>query len=104
MALGILSALVSFCEPAKTDDETRSSVPRWITLSFAFALLLPAQQVSIEPQQKAGSKQKQQPAGESPQANIRVDTTVVLVPVSVNDKALGRPVSGLEKGKLPDRR
>ena len=70
----------------------------------AWTLLLPAQEVSIEPQTKAGSKQKQKPAGESPEANIRVDTTVVLVPVSVNDKALGRPVSGLEKREFSDRR
>src|SRR5439155_16243152 len=32
----------------------------------------------------------------SPRANIRVDTTLVLVPVTVNDP-LSRPVSGLEK-------
>ncbi len=95
MALGIL----------KKGDRRRNPIvcptPRVITqiaaLIVAWGLLLPAQQVSIEPQTKAGSKQKQKPAGESPDANIRVDTTVVLIPVSVNDKALGRPVSGLEK-------
>jgi Ca-activated chloride channel family protein len=64
---------------------------------IGLGLLLPAQQVSIEPQPKAGSKQKQKPVNESPQADLRVDTTVVLVPVSVNDKLLNRPVSGLEK-------
>ncbi len=59
-------------------------------------LVFRAQQVSIEPQGKGRPKQ-QQPRDESPSPDIRVDTTVVLVPVSVNDKALGRPVSGLER-------
>ena len=36
------------------------------------------------------------PQPEAPRANLRVDTQLVLVPVSVNDK-LNRPVSGLEK-------
>ena len=50
-----------------------------------------AQQVKIEPRPKPAPKQEE-PGG----ANIRVDTTLILVPVSVNDP-LNRPVSGLEK-------
>ena len=47
-------------------------------------------QVSIQPRPKPGAKQ------ESAGATLRVDTTLILVPVSVND-ALGRPVTGLER-------
>ncbi|MEO8597936.1 MAG: VWA domain-containing protein [Candidatus Solibacter sp.] len=49
-----------------------------------------AQQVKIEPRQKTPPKQE-----ESRGANIRVGTTLILVPVTVNDP-LNRPVSGLE--------
>jgi Ca-activated chloride channel family protein len=49
-------------------------------------------QVAIPSRQKAGSP----PQGEIPRADLRVDTTEVLVPVAVND-TLNRPVSGLEK-------
>ena len=50
-----------------------------------------AGQVKIEPRAKPAPKQ------EAPgRANIRVDTTLILVPVTVNDP-LNRPVSGLEK-------
>jgi VWFA-related protein len=48
-------------------------------------------QVKIEPRKKPAQKEEPR-AG----ANIRVDTTLILVPVSVNDP-LNRPVSGLER-------
>ena len=48
-------------------------------------------QVKIEPRKKPQEKQAA-PVG----ANIRVDTTLILVPVAVNDP-LNRPVSGLER-------
>ena len=51
-----------------------------------------AGQVSIEPRPKPAPPKKDAPGP----ANIRVDTTLILVPVSVNDP-LNRPVSGLEK-------
>ena len=51
-----------------------------------------AGQVSIEPRPKPAPPKKDAPGP----ANIRVDTTLVLVPVAVNDP-LNRPVSGLEK-------
>jgi VWFA-related protein len=51
-----------------------------------------AGQVKIEPRPKPPAKKQDAPAG----ANIRVDTTLILVPVAVNDP-LNRPVSGLER-------
>src|SRR4051794_3068949 len=58
------------------------------------ALLAPVAfhgQVEIQPRKKrAAAKQEQ------PRSTLRVDTNLVLVPVSVNDP-LSRPVSGLEK-------
>jgi VWFA-related protein len=51
-----------------------------------------AGQVKIEPRPRPASRKQDPPAG----ANIRVDTTLILVPVSVNDP-LNRPVSGLEQ-------
>ncbi|MCX6629096.1 MAG: VWA domain-containing protein [Candidatus Solibacter sp.] len=52
---------------------------------------LSGQQVKTEPRPKPAPKQ------EAPgRANIRVDTTLILVPVTVNDP-LNRPVSGLER-------
>ena len=56
----------------------------------AFAGLLGGQ-VEIQPRPRPSAKQDT-----LPNANLRVDTTLVLVPVSVNDP-LNRPVSGLEK-------
>ena len=41
-------------------------------------------------------KRPERPPGDVPRANIRVDTSLVLVPVSVYDP-LNRPVTGLEK-------
>ena len=51
-----------------------------------------AGQVHVEPRPKPAPPKKDAPGP----ANIRVDTTLILVPVSVNDP-LNRPVSGLEK-------
>ena len=48
-------------------------------------------QVAIQPRPKPAAR-----PDTLPNANLRVDTTLVLVPVSVNDP-LNRPVSGLEK-------
>src|SRR3954454_23621314 len=48
-------------------------------------------QVSIDPRKKPAP-----PKQESTGATLRVDTNLVLIPVSVND-ALNRPVTGLEK-------
>src|SRR3954470_2560468 len=62
-----------------------------IAVGICLAAAMLAQQVKIEPRQKSAPKQQEQRG-----ANIRVDTTLILVPVSVNDP-LNRPVSGLEK-------
>jgi len=59
-------------------------------LLFAAAL---AAQVTI-PQRPKPAPKKQEPASRG--ANIRVDTTLILVPVTVNDP-YSRPVSGLER-------
>jgi VWFA-related protein len=62
--------------------------------AFLFGLCFAhAQQVSITPrsQPKQASKQT-----EESRANIRVDTTMVLIPVEVSDQ-VGHPVTGLEK-------
>jgi Ca-activated chloride channel family protein len=64
--------------------------------SFAIAVMLaPAftQQVSIEPRARPNAQPKQ---AEARAGRLRIDTTLVLVPVEVSDR-LNRPVSGLEK-------
>jgi Ca-activated chloride channel homolog len=64
--------------------------------SFAIAVTIATsfgQQVSIEPRTRPGVQQKQEDARAG---RLRIDTTLVLVPVEVSD-ALNRPVSGLEK-------
>ena len=48
-------------------------------------------QVDIQPRPKPGTAEQKRPA-----ANLRVDTNLVLVPVTVCDP-LNRPVTGLEK-------
>lgn len=60
---------------------------------FALAGLAAAAraQVSVQPRPKPTSPKEQQPT-----PSIRVDTSLVLIPVSVNDP-LNRPVTGLEK-------
>ncbi|HVP00387.1 MAG TPA: VWA domain-containing protein [Bryobacteraceae bacterium] len=61
---------------------------------FALALSLPfyAQQVNIEPRIKAPRSDPDK----TPATHLKVDTSLVLVPITVTDK-LGRPVLGLEK-------
>ena len=69
---------------------------RMIGVVIGLGLLAPLLfqgQVSIEPRQRPVPKEKEQ--GPRPPV-LRVDTNLVLVPVSVNDR-LNRPVSGLEK-------
>ncbi len=68
------------------------------TLALAFAIVsVFGQQVSIESQQRPSTQQKHaEPRDESGHARLRIDTTLVLVPVEVSD-GLNRPVSGLEK-------
>lgn len=61
-----------------------------ITLGMWAALTLSGQ-AKIEPRPKRPS-----PDQPKPQATLRVETTLVLVPVTVNDP-LNRPVTGLEK-------
>ena len=63
-----------------------------IALAAAVSLLVPAMaqtQVEIQPRPKRGAEPPARP-------NLRVNTTLILVPVSVNDP-LNRPVAGLEK-------
>jgi len=66
-----------------------------IALSAAVlgACALWAQQVNIDPRTKPAAKSS---PDSMPRPDLRVDTTLVLVPVSVNDP-LNRPVTGLEK-------
>ncbi len=61
-------------------------------MMFALAAAF-GQQISIEPRQRPAVQQKQE---ELHPGRLRIDTTLVLVPVEVSDK-LNRPVSGLEK-------
>src|ERR1022692_581415 len=63
-----------------------------VGLAMWLAATLAGQQVKIEPRAKPAPKEES--SRRTP--NIRVDTTLILVPVSVNDP-LNRPVSGLEK-------
>ena len=68
---------------------------RILCLAAAFAALLPFAflgQVKIEPRPKPGAP----PAESRPSAKLRIDTNLVLVPVSVFDPQ-NRPVTGLEK-------
>lgn len=64
------------------------------TLLVGVSLLVAAAQVTIPQRPKPAPKKDQQPTGQ--RSNIRVDTTLILVPVTVNDP-INRPVSGLEK-------
>ncbi len=59
-------------------------------LVVAFALWLPGQ-ATLTPRPKPAAKEETLPP-----ANIKVNTTLILVPVAVNDP-LNRPVSGLDK-------
>jgi len=64
-----------------------------VLATAAFLAALGAAQVTI-PQRPRPPAKKDETA--RPQATIRVDTTLILVPVTVNDP-LNRPVSGLER-------
>lgn len=69
-------------------------IPRWIAFTFALGLVAPQvfrAQGPVQPRPK-----KAPPEEARHQSTIRVDTNLILVPVSVND-ALNRPVTGLER-------
>lgn len=64
---------------------------------ISFLALLPVlhgQQVNIEPRMRPSAKDAKEAKGSSPR--LRVDTSLVLVPLTVTDK-VGRPVLGMEK-------
>src|SRR5690348_10261209 len=63
---------------------------RWMAFLMLTPLAFQAQ-VEIQPRPKRALHQPR-----VPESTLRVDTNLVLVPVSVNDP-LSRPVSGLEK-------
>jgi VWFA-related protein len=65
--------------------------PRYLVAVAVLFLAAAGAQVSLPRREKPAAKTE--PA---PRANIRVDSTLVLVPVIVNDR-LNRPVTGLEK-------
>jgi VWFA-related protein len=70
---------------------TRRSFGKVIATAFTAGPLLNSQ-VQTKPRKRPG-----EPADEKrPQANLRVDTNLVIVPVTVCDP-LNRPVTGLEK-------
>jgi VWFA-related protein len=69
---------------------------RLLVVLIAFTAVAIAQQVSIEPRTRTHAQPKQQ---EARRDRLRVDTTLVLVPVEISD-ALNRPVSGLERGNF----
>src|SRR5450759_983987 len=78
-----------------TPRPSMSGARRILTLAAAFAALLPIAflgQVKTEPRPKLGVP----PPESRPSANLRIDTNLVLVPVSVCDPQ-NRPVTGLEK-------
>lgn len=65
-----------------------------VALGFTLGALLGSGQVSIPHRSK---RPDSDPA--IPSANLRVDTSLVLVPVTVNDE-LNHPITGLEKGNF----
>jgi len=62
----------------------------------AAALLVPPVFRAQTPQVSVESRQKSKDDGPIQRPDVRVDTNLVLIPVSVSDQ-LGRPVAGLEK-------
>lgn len=64
------------------------AIPAFLAIA-AVAMLAQGPQVSIESRQKAK-------ADDTPRPDVRIDSSLVLIPVSVSDQ-LGRPVAGLEK-------
>src|ERR1700735_3955356 len=73
---------------------------RALRLPLAMAVAIAAafgQQVSVQPRSRPSVPQQTVEAREDPgNARLRIDTSLVLVPVEVSDR-LNRPVSGLEK-------
>lgn len=65
-----------------------------MTLALGLGASLLPGQVSIQPRSRPSPKQPSIPS-----ANLRVDTNLVLVPVTVNDE-LNHPVAGLEKNNF----
>ena len=77
-----------------TSTAYRVKLRSMIGLTGALALLAP---LALLGQGQVQSRPKKASSEEArPKANIRVDTSLILVPVSVNDP-LNRPVTGLEK-------
>ena len=64
------------------------AIPAFLAIA-AVAMLAQGPQVSIESRQKAK-------ADDTPRPDVRIDSSLVLIPVSLSDQ-LGRPVAGLEK-------
>ena len=71
-------------------------MPRWIPLTVALALGLAAPLALLGQGPVQPRPRKAAPDEPRTQATIRVDTNLILVPVSVND-SLNRPVTGLER-------
>ena len=67
---------------------SRRTALQWVAFGLPSALRA---QANIEPREKPGAKQAPQP-----RPTLRVETSLVLVPVTVNDP-LNRPVTGLER-------
>ncbi len=74
---------------------TRNRTAAWFAIVSLLPLASQAQQVSIpsRPSRKSSAKKQAEP---EPTSKLRVDTSLVQVPVTVTDK-LGRPIVGLEK-------
>lgn len=64
--------------------------------TVAVGLLMPLVFLAQTPQVSIESRQKSKDDGPIQRPDVRVDTNLVLIPVSVTDQ-LGRPVAGLEK-------
>ena len=65
-----------------------------MTVAFSLGASLLGGQVSIQPRSRSSAKQPSIPS-----STLRVDTNLVLVPVTVNDE-LNHPITGLEKNNF----